>query len=216
MRGNSWIFAVLLGIAGSAEARQLAERSRIELAASAAVIEAKPDEISVPYYQSWYATGRYAGSIAYYWTRNLKTEYEYSWSHPGSRQMLDYVRIGGTSYPYYFEEFHQLQQHSLRMVYQFGHNQWVHPYLSAGAVMDMEHLRSHVPVTYQPRAGGGTVLVHNESDSDRGYHRRGGLSVGGGAKFYMSPRSFFNLGASGTISKPARTISLIAGFGVEF
>ena len=45
---------------------------------------------------------------------------------------------------------------------------------------------------------------------------RGGVTVGGGAKFYMSKSAFFNAGAIGTYAKPAATISLIAGFGIDF
>ena len=73
------------------------------------------------------------------------------------------------------------------MVWQFRDNPWVHPYLSAGAVMDVEHERVHVPVTYQPSArGGAPVLVRNGSDFGDRYEVRGGVTVGGGAKFYMS------------------------------
>ncbi|MBY0495983.1 MAG: hypothetical protein K2Y23_17380 [Cyanobacteria bacterium] len=47
------------------------------------MISNRPDEGKAPNYDDWYAEGRYAGSISYYWTRNVKTEYEYGWSNPG-------------------------------------------------------------------------------------------------------------------------------------
>ena len=217
MRKITWIFALLLGI-GSAEAQTGPEstpRPRWEASSSIALIEVNPEKVDVPYYDSWYGEGRYAGAIAYYWSKHLKTEYEYSWSGEASRFIQDYVTLGGVPYPYGREEFHQLQQHSLRMVYQFRDNQWVHPYLSAGIVMDVDDQHVRVPITYQPSGRGGVILVHNATNSDH-VNTRGGVTVGGGAKFYMSKNAFFNAGAIGTYTRPARTISLVAGFGIDF
>ena len=217
MRRFTWIFGILLGIGASAEARQLAAPPKLEIGGTVGVISARPEEIDVPYYQDWYAQGRYAGSIGYYWTKNLKTEFEHAWSGEGSRYILDYARINGSPSPYQTEQFFQLQQSTLRVVWQFRDNQWVHPYLSAGAVMDIEHERFHVPVTYQPNPrGGAPVLVSNGSDFGDRYKVRGGVSVGGGAKIYMTRRAFFNTGANVTYSRSAGTVNLIAGFGIDF
>ena len=218
MRKFAWIFIVLLGIVGSAEAQTVAEappRPRLEASASIAFIEVSPEKLDVPYYDRWYAEGRYAGAIAYYWSRHLKTEYEYSISGEASRFVQDFVTLGGVPYPYGREEFHQLQQHSLRMVYQFRDNQWVHPYISAGVVMDVDSQKIRVPITYQPSGRGGVILVHNATNTDR-VETQGGVTIGGGAKFYMSKNAFFNAGAIGTYTRPSRTISLVAGFGVDF
>lgn len=43
-----------------------------------------------------------------------------------------------------------------------------------------------------------------------------GFSAGAGAKIYVSRNAFLNTGAVTTYSKAAATISLIAGFGVDF
>ncbi len=111
--------------------------------------------------------------------------------------------INGSPYPYQTEQFFQLQQSTLRVVWQFRDNAWVHPYLSAGAVMDIEHAAvpraDHVSTE---RAAVGAVLVSNGSDSGDRYEVRGGVSVGGGAKIYMTQRAFFNTGAIVTYSKP--------------
>ena len=217
MRRFSWIFVILLGIGvGTAQAQSdPAERPRWEASASIGLLEASPAKLDVPYYDHWYARGRFAGAIARYWTDHLKAEYEYSWSGEASRFIQDYVTLGGVRYPYGREEFHQLQQHSLRMVYQFGDNQWVHPYLSAGVVVDVDRQRVKVPITYQPSGRGGVILVHTPMDSDRS-HTQAGVTFGGGAKFYMTRNSFFNAGVIGTYARPAATISLVAGFGIDF
>jgi opacity protein-like surface antigen len=218
MRKYSWIFVVLLGIgAGTAHAQsESSPRPRWEASTSIALIEASPAKLDVPYYDSWYGRGRYAAAIGHHWSKHLKTEYEYSWSGEASRYVQDVVNLGGVPYPYGREEFHQLQQHSLRMVYQFGDNQWVHPYVSAGFVMDVDRQRVKVPITYQPSGRGGVILVHTPSDSGYRSETKGGVTYGGGAKFFLTRNAFFNAGAIGTYTKPARTISLVAGFGIDF
>jgi opacity protein-like surface antigen len=218
MRKYSWIFAIFLGIGvGTAEAQSdSTPRPRWEASASAGLIEARPDDNDLRYHDNWYADGRYAGAISYYWTRHLKTEFEYAVTGEGSRFVEDHVNLAGTVYPTYFEEFHRLQQASLRMVWQFRDNEWVHPYVSAGVVLDAERTRHHAPAQYQtPIRGNPPVLVRQPLDV-RDDLRRGGVTVGGGAKFYMSKNAFFNAGAIGTYAKPAATVSLIAGFGIEF
>ena len=216
MRKFAFVFVILLGIGRGAEARQVVASPKLEIGGTVGVIEARPQEFDVPYYQDWYAHGRYAGSIGYYWTKNLKTEFEHAWSGEGSRYVLDYARTNGSPYPYQTEQFFQLQQSTLRVVWQFRDNAWVHPYLSAGAVIDVEHQRFHVPLTYQQNARGERILVSGERNSGGRYEVRGGVSVGGGAKIYVSERAFFNTGAIVTYSKPAATVNLIAGFGIDF
>lgn len=220
MRKQVGIFAVVLGVCGAAEAQQPSKPAtgkQWEAGASVALIERRPGGNDTPYRDNWYAQGRYAGAIAHYWTSHLKTEFEYSVSGEGSRYVQDSVRVNGQVYPYTFESLHQLQQGSLRMVWQFRDNAWVHPYLSAGLVLDAERRRSHVPLQYQPTSrANDLIVVRTELNSRERTELRGGVTVGGGAKFYMSPNAFFNTGAIVTYSKPAATISLVAGFGIDF
>jgi hypothetical protein len=220
MRNQVGILAVVFGVCGAAEAQQLSKPStekRWEAGASVALIETRPGGNDTPYRDNWYAQGRYAGAIAHYWTSHLKTELEYSVSGEGSRYVQDYVRVNGQVFPYTFESFHQLQQGSLRMVWQFRHNAWVHPYLSAGLVLDAERRRTHMPPQYQPTGRANElIVVRNALDSRERTELRGGVTFGGGAKFYMSSNAFFNTGAIASYSKPAATISLVAGIGIDF
>ena len=219
MRKYSWIFAVFLGIVSSAaaEAQQQSQMPKFEVGASAGLMSATPGPNDTLYQDSWYGEGRYAGSIAYYWTRNLKTEFEHQWSGEESRYHQDFVTVGGAIHPYARETFHQLQQSSLRMVWQFGNNQWVHPYVSAGAVLDIERQHEPSPPVYQPGVRGGQpVIIRGPIDTGHRIEYRGGWTVGGGAKFYMTEKAFFNAGVIGTNSKKAATVSVLAGFGIEF
>jgi opacity protein-like surface antigen len=216
MRRNAWIFVILLGICSGAEAQTLPDRPKVELAASVGVITAKPDVNDSPYNDEWYGQGRYAGSISYYWTKHLKTEFEHQWSGEGELYILEYARFNGLPYPTQAETFHQLQQSSLRMVWQFGDNAWVHPYVSAGAVLDIERQHSYVPPIYQTN-GRDPVLLRNAVNSGQRTELRGGWTIGAGAKFYMTENTFFNTAAIGTFTMPrARSVSVIAGFGIDF
>ena len=104
------------------------------------------------------------------------------------------------------------------MTWQFRDNAWVHPYLSAGFVVDSERRRSFVPPQYLPPGSQSNELLLRRSSltPENTLKWRSGVTVGGGAKFYTSKRTFFNAAALATVSKPASTVSLIAGFGVDF
>ena len=207
---------LLFGVGANAIAQQPNPTPKWEASGGVGLVEARPGENQAAW-DNWYAQGRYAGAIARYWTSHLKTEFEYSVSGEGSRYVQDYVRVNGQVYPYSFESFHQLQQGSLRMVWQFRDNAWVHPYLSAGLVLDAERRRSHVPLQYQPTGrASDLIVVRTALNSRERTELRAGVTVGGGAKFYISPNAFFNTGAIVTYSKPAATISLVAGFGIDF
>ena len=217
MRTTSWICLVLLGFGVAAEAQQLPDGPKVELGATLGILTAKPGDNASTYNDEWYGEGRYAGSIAYYWTRNLKTEFEHHWSGEGGRYHLEHVRINGVPHTASTETFHQLQQSALRVVWQFGDNAWVHPYLSAGAVLDIERQHSHSPAIFQVNSRGEHVVLRKEVSSGPRTELRGGWTIGGGAKFYMTEKTFFNTAAIGTFSMPkAKTVSLIAGFGIDF
>lgn len=217
MRKVSPMFTVLLGMmmVNVVEAQQQSPMPKVELAASAGLITVTPGPNDRSHSDDWYGDGRYAGSIAYYWTRNLKTEFEHQWSGEGSRYQQDFINVGGTIHPFGREVFYQLQQSSLKVVWQFGNNMWVHPYVSAGAVLDIERRHSFSPPVYQPGVRG-TVILRHESRTDDRTEYRGGWSLGGGAKFYVTPKAFFNAGVIGTHSRPGATVSVLTGFGIEF
>ena len=220
MRRISWIFVVLLGF-GVGEANAQSDPKKWDVAVSAALFEANPNVEGARYDDEWYFHGRYAVTVGHYWTEHLKTEVEYATSGEGTNFHQEYKSLPGipAPYPYYFESFHRLEQASVRMVWQFGENSWVHPYVSGGLVGDRERQRVHIPVQYQYPGGGSVpnrVLVVDELQSGPTREYRLGATAGAGAKFYMSRNAFFNTGFIGTWSQPAATVSLFAGFGIDF
>jgi len=220
MRRFTCVFAILL-TTGAAEARQSAARPKMDLNLSAGLFEAQPEGVSHTNYDDWYFEGRYAIGAGYYWTENFKTEIEFATTGEGSRYVQDFGSLPGSSqqYPYSYESFHRIQQTSVRAVWQFRENTWVHPYVNGGFVVESERHRYHVPAQYRypvdPRTGQ-PVVIRPEFDSAKVMDYRGGVTLGGGAKFYMTPQTYINTGMQVTHAKPSTTVSFLAGFGIDF
>lgn len=229
MRNSLWILVVFLLIGGSAQAQQLEPPKGWDVSATAGFFNAKPvvtasvegpDGNGTLYQDDWYFQGRYAVTIGRYWTEHLKTEVEYAISGEGRRFLQGYKTVQGVpfDYPYYGESFHRLEQVSARMLWQFRENTWVHPYISGGLAGDRERQRVRIPEQYQYPGGriNDPVLVSPEFNSGPEWKYRLGFTAGAGAKFYMTRDAFFTTGIVGTWSQPTATVSVLAGFGIDF
>jgi hypothetical protein len=216
-----------LSLFASAASAQTVDRPRFDVNFSAGFFEARPEEDeSTNTYQHWYGEGRYALGLGYYWTDNFKTEIEFAHTPEGSRYVQDFVTIpgsGGQVFPYSFESYHRIQQTSVRAVWQFLDNVWVHPYLNGGFVYEAERNRYLVPEQYRylpPPDPRGTPpppeLLRPAFRSGDVMEHRGGVTIGGGAKFYMSPAAYINTGMQVTYARPSTTVSFLAGFGIDF
>ena len=227
MRGISRIFPMmftLLLVAGAAEAQSMApaDREKWDFGTSVGMFEVSPGDNQRAYGDDWYLEGRYAASIGRYWTRNLKTEIEFATSGEGSQFRDGYARVPGTNaiQPFAYQYFHRIQQTTGRVVYQFFDNTWVHPWLSAGVVYEMDHQRFDVPPgflysSYDPRVPQ-PVPVDPKSTSGRSTDHRAGGSIGAGTKVYLSPNSYLNSGIVASFTKPSATWTVLLGFGIDF
>lgn len=218
MRKSSWVLLILLGAAPAA-AQNAPDWPRWDLNLNAGIFGHRPGDGDR--YNNWYSEGRYAASIGYYWTENLKSELEFAHSGEGDRYLQELARVPGTGALHHIpvEAFDRLQQTSLRMVWQFGNNTWVHPYVNGGYVLDADRRRRHSPITFSYPGDPRTVppiLVRPEINSDPEIDYRSGVSLGVGSKFYVSPAAYINTGLQWTYTRPAKTITFFSGFGVEF
>jgi len=220
MRKTAWLFALLLVPAGAAaQGAGVVQPPKWDAGLTIGFFEARPDTLTNGYGDNWYGEGRYAASAGYYWTTHFKTEVEFAHSGEASRYVQEFTRLpNGQTYSYSAQRFHRLQHASVRAVWQFLDNQWVTPYVSAGALLEIDRQRYHVPSQYQfPTAPSGRPgLLRGEFNSDHNTEHRGGVTVGAGTKFYMSPKSYINTGAVWTYAKPATSISFVAGIGIDF
>jgi hypothetical protein len=230
MRRVLLIFAILLA-GGAAEAQSTSElpfdsaqgMPRWDVNLTAGFLGARPEEVGSPYGDDWYTEGRYGVSAGYFWTRHFKTELEFATSGEGDRYVTRTVTVPGFlgPYPVNYQQFHRLQQATARAAWQFLDNTWVHPYVNAGFVFDVERRRKYVPEQFHyvgsdPRNPANRVVLADEQSTGPDYEYRRGLALGGGAKFYVSQGAYINTAVQWTYSKPAATFSWIGGFGVEF
>ena len=218
MRRISWLFAVLL-VPALAEAQPSeAVLPRWDFNVSVAQFNANPDRHEATY-DDWYSTGRIATSIGYFWSENLKTEIEYANTGDGSIFLQEFIRLpNGQVYPFSVEETHHLQQASIRLVWQFFDNRWVHPYLNIGAVVDIDRRSYDRPGNYyavDPRVVP-PQLVSDRYPSGSVVDYAGGVSYGGGAKFFVSQKAYLNTGMQFTYGDRFKTAAFLAGFGLEF
>lgn len=223
MRRFTWILIVLAGVSG-ADAQPVSAKAaawpRWDVNFNIGAFGANPGEREYPY-DDWYSEGRYAISLGYYWNTHLKTELEFAHSGEGSRFIQDFAPVPGTGViqPISIEAFHRVQQASARVVWQFLDNTWAHPYVNAGYVLDSERRRSYSPVHFyypgDPRTRP-PVPVRPELNGAPRYEHRSGVSLGAGSKFYVSPNAYINTGVQWTSTHPAKTVTVLGGFGVEF
>jgi hypothetical protein len=218
----SWIFVVLVGfVAGSANAQTLAQ-PKWDVGSSVGLLSASPRPSDEPYGSDWYFEGRYAVSIGRYWTEHLKTEVELVTSGEGERFAQRYSTAPGVppySYPYTVQERHTLRQVSGRMVWQFFENAWVHPYIFGGVVYDAERRETLIPPQYyypDPRTQTPPLTLAPASRTGPETVHRVGASAGFGAKVYITRNAFFNTAFVVSRATPARTASILGGFGFDF
>lgn len=211
MRTLAWM-CMALAVAGTAEAQ------RWDAGISASAMEVRPEDDGTRYSDQWFLEGRYALSIGRYWTEHLKTEFEFAHASEGSRYVNEMVVLAGTPYPSAYQQFHRLQQATGRVVWRFGRNAWVHPYMGAGVVVDIDRQRRFVSAQYQPPSDprGTPTLIRPEHYTEPVTQYRVGGTVNGGAKFYMTPSSYFNAGMVVSYARPTVTISFLGGLGIEF
>lgn len=156
------------------------------------------------YRDDWHHAAEWRVAAGRYWTPHLKTEVEFGATGEGHRYIQRFTTVPGSAVPipYSAQDFVRVRQGSARVVWQFLDNQWVHPYLSAGLSVDEERTRTHV---YSP------IYIPDPRTT-----YRPGLVLGGGAKWYVSPRLFIKTGAQAGLSRPARSITFLAGMGFDF
>jgi hypothetical protein len=193
---------------------------RWDAAGTAAFFNAKPRDNNDAYQDEWYFQDRYGIAVGRYWTEHIKSELEYSISGEGSiySQRFTPLPSGQGVYPYSVQQFHRLEQAALRIAWQFGHNSWVHPYVSGGIVGDRERQRTFTPEQSQYLTGrdAGRLLLVPHSSSPTTTVYRFGFTAAAGTKVYMSSRSFFTTGVTVTWSAPAATVGWLAGLGIDF
>ena len=150
-----------------------------------------------------------------YWTDNLKTEFEAGWLDTPTSEIYTDVDINGVpTYALVNFEARDIRM-GVAQLYQFGRNQWVHPYLGVGAdviARRTKKQRLHQTRDVYPR---GTPLIipaldEHESDVLAQPFAKVGL------KMYARERVFFTTELKLGITRDVDHTVWKIGVGVDF
>ncbi len=220
MRTFASIFIVLLGVCGPADAQQPVDPKKWEVAGSAALFYATPGKTT----RSTATTGTSRGATR---LRSPTTGPRTSRPKSSTRQAAKGRSTGRISdsagnppnYPYSVESFHRLEQ-------AVGADGVAVRERTGGSIRTSAAASSAIAnagaFTFRSNtstsAGAAAIRLSGftEIDSEPTCEYRIGVTAGAGAKVYMSPNAFFNVGAVGSYSRPAATLSFLAGFGIDF
>lgn len=137
----------------------------------------------------WFGVASGGGSIGYYWTAHLKTEFDISTSSEGERYSYEFIPVAGFTSPLVVERDHEMRftTASAGLTFQAFENAWFHPFVGAGLelVREREHIEI-VPSPVPPR--GPTVSVPPQTETHVRY--RGRPYVSTGFKVYVSDHTF--------------------------
>lgn len=201
---------------------QTADPPKWDFSATTGLFSSRPATATTDRYgERWYSSVRAGVSVGRYWTPNLKTEVEVMTSAEGRRYASrTAILAGGTHWSYGAHEYFRASQGSARVVWQLLDNRWVHPYLLAGVALDADRQRAFVPEQYRYLSDGRTpairhTLVPEQTEGPDTVYRVGAM-LGAGAKLYFSPTVFANTALLVTHAKPAQTVSLVLGLGIDF
>jgi hypothetical protein len=152
-------------------------------------------EYGLEEYDPWRGSLFVGFSSGRYWTDHVKTDIEAGWHSRSKTETFQDIRVGGLQ-TYGIATF---QVRDLRLTiaptYQFGRNQWVHPYIGAGT--DIIHRKSVLDRPAQARfqtgpvAGRPPVNVTVPALSERDSRVLIRPFVKTGVKMYATERGFF-------------------------
>ena len=143
--------------------------------------------------RSWHGSLLVGLSGGHYWTDHLKTEVETSWTRPRDKEIFETIeRQGG--YAYAFSNYRaQDIRFGIVQLYQFGRNEWIHPYVGLGA----DVVRRQATIERDGQSA--TVFLQNRSIpvqipalNERKTSVFAEAVVKTGLKMYVSERAFFN------------------------
>jgi hypothetical protein len=204
-------------------AQSAAVPSRWDVSGMGGLFLGRPAETSDDrQYDRWYNAGTLAITAGRYLTRHVKIEAEGVVAAEGERYVTRLVQVPGAAGPFHVssEEFVRINSLSSAVVWQFFENQWVHPFVSAGASLDFDRERRHTwPQSFfrgDPRIPGNEVPIAIENTRDLGTTRRARANVGAGVKVYVTPRAFFRTDTRIAFGSRSGHVALRLGAGVDF
>lgn len=209
----TWVLALTLS-STAAEAQQ-----QWEVTGTAGLFTSHVDASDAGgYTDDWDNTVQGAVVFGRYLSRRLKLELEASTTSRGVQYQTTPVSIPELPYPslIFSEVRTSVRSLSGVVAWQFGDNEWVHPFVLAGVSADWDDAIVHVPQqSYRsdPRVPS-IPIADGRTESRTTQHARG--IFGGGAKVYFTERAFVRTDGRLTLSAERQSLAFRAGVGIDF
>lgn len=218
------ILFLVTATATHSAAQTAANLPRWDIAVGAGVFVAHPQPLpEIDSYQGWYRSWALSTGAGRYLSPHLKVEGEVTLTGAGRLYGQRDVEVPGFfgPYPILTERVTRTTSASGALVWQFFDNQWVHPFVLAGAALDFDRRTdlTHRQTYYrgEPNLPPREVVVAEESLDHHGIDRVTRAFVGGGAKVYVSSRAFFRADSRLALgSDESRHVLFRLAFGVDF
>ena len=167
----------------------------------------------------WFAVASGGGTLGYYWTSHLKTEFDISTSTEGEMYSVDPLVLPGSTTPFFLQRDHELRvtTASAGVIGQFFENAWFHPFVGAGieVVHEREHIETSLPIgpPRDPRAP--VIVPAPQAETRVTYRARPYVSIG--FKAYVSDYAFIRSDVQTSWSSDGlAALAWRSGVGVDF
>ncbi len=176
-------------------------------------------EYEIPSYDTWRGTLLLGARVGRYWTDHLKTEVQGAWMDSRDNEVFEDIQWNGGSTYALFDFRARDVRVGVMQVYQFGRNQWVHPYVGAG--VDVISRRTTRDRPEQRR----TIYLPNQSQSvpitipafsERKTETLVQPALKTGLKMYVNERVFFDTEFKLGFAREVEHITWNIGVGLDF
>lgn len=170
-----------------------------------------------------YDDRRWQGSLlvgvsgGHYWTDHLKTELEASWNSPRDRDIYQNIPQQG-GFTYALADYRATDVRvGVAQIFQFGRNNWVHPYVGIGADVvrrqtTLERAHQSRFIYLQNRTIPVDIPASRENNTD--VFAQGVLKTG--LKMYVTEKAFFNTELKFGVRRDIDHVVWKFGMGVDF
>ena len=156
-------------------------------------------------------------SSGHYWTDHLKTEVEASWSSPRTHQVYENIeRQGG--YTYALSDYRALDVRvGVAQVYQFGRNEWMHPFVGIGAdVVRREYSLERLPQSRTVFLQNRNIPVEIAPSSERKTIVFAQAVLKAGVKMYIGEQTCFTTELKFGVRRDVDYLVWKIGMGIDF
>lgn len=169
----------------------------------------------VGYQEDWFHVAQGGILVGRHLTRRLKIEFEAAGTNGGTQFKQRLIMIPGTPIPYPVSSEDTTSVRSLAgaVIWQFRDNEWVHPFLQAGVSADFDRITSR---TWEPFDSINPLTRVPQLRVEEATYRRVRAVLGGGAKIYVSERTFVRTDGRFIVGRDRQHIAGRIGFGVDF